>query len=86
MLYANAQAQLNLDIPPSAPAFAAPPGICPQECTNRFPWPLTLTENDFHMHKTGTSMTTQLFRGGAQLQPLGVRRFYDSDYQVSIVP
>ncbi|KAJ3116725.1 hypothetical protein HDU96_008964 [Phlyctochytrium bullatum] len=57
------------------------PNHCPSTCTSRLSTNLTFIANGFHMHTLGDAMTTQKIRGGREIQPLGVRRHYDFNYQ-----
>eukprot|EP00877_Chromochloris_zofingiensis_P000822 jgi/Chrzof1/10740/Cz05g10200.t1 len=73
--------EMHLVIPPGQAAHTSPPNLCPATCTRKLKTPLTLVYNYFHMHQTGTAISTRLIRNGQELQPLGEIRSYDFNFQ-----
>ncbi|KAJ3281591.1 hypothetical protein HK104_011374 [Borealophlyctis nickersoniae] len=71
----------DMTIPGSTPMTTLKGGECPSVCTKRFPGPITIQWNAFHMHTIGRNMTTKHIRDGRELTPLGVRNHYDFNYQ-----
>ncbi|KAJ3047239.1 hypothetical protein HK097_000103 [Rhizophlyctis rosea] len=60
---------------------------CPGGCTKRFPHPITIWKNLFHMHSTGTAMQTRhISSNGTELAPLGIRTHYDLNFQSQTDP
>ncbi|KAI8609197.1 PHM/PNGase F domain-containing protein [Chytriomyces sp. MP71] len=55
--------------------------LCSADCTAQFPSNLTVLGNFFHMHSLGYNMSSRLVRGGKEIVPLGVRKYYSYDFQ-----
>lgn len=73
----------TIAVPPGAPSWSTVPNLCPAACTRQFPQPVTLMGSVYHMHMTGRSVVTRHIRNGTELPPLGQRKYYDFDVQVS---
>ncbi|KAJ3277807.1 hypothetical protein HK104_002963 [Borealophlyctis nickersoniae] len=71
----------DIKIPGNTDIVTLPGGECPSNCTKRFPHPITVQGNFFHMHTLGRNMTTRHIRDGRELEPLGVRQYYDFNHQ-----
>ena len=73
----------NITIPAAQASVTTYPSVCSGACTlSRLPGPLTLTSITIHMHQTGHSAITRVFRNGTELQPLPYRSHYSFFYQV----
>lgn len=67
--------QMDLVLPPGQPAVVAPASVCPAACTAKLgSTNLTMMYSFLHMHQAGKNITTQHFRNGVELPPLGKRR------------
>ncbi|KAJ3116724.1 hypothetical protein HDU96_008963 [Phlyctochytrium bullatum] len=73
---------VEISIPGNNPSpYVLTPNVCPGTCTSKFPWNLTIISVTAHMHTLGLNMSIQRLRGGKELAPLHVRRYYDFNYQ-----
>ncbi|KAJ3045766.1 hypothetical protein HDV00_007892 [Rhizophlyctis rosea] len=76
----------RINIPANSLSTTLTNGLCPSACTSRFPHPVTIWKNLFHMHQAGRNMTTRHIRGGMELAPLGTRNYYDFNFQSQTDP
>ncbi|KAJ3024574.1 UNVERIFIED_CONTAM: hypothetical protein HDU68_007999 [Siphonaria sp. JEL0065] len=68
----------DIHIPGNSSKYTATPwNVCPSTCTRKFPTPLTVISNGFHMHTLGHNATTRQIRSGKEITPLGMIKNYN---------